>query len=381
MILFCTGLLFLTLALSAANAEAAGEAVSAASSRTEVQAGSGLPSAVLQQGDNEACLACHNQPGQQFELPSGEILYISVYPATFDRSVHGSNNIACTDCHTDITGYPHPPILAQTRREYTLEQRQVCAACHQEAYDAKVNDAHTLAIEGGNLNAAVCSDCHGAHDITSPDNPRSRIPQTCQRCHSQIFDLYKTSVHGSDLLGAGNPDVPSCVDCHNAHNVQGPTNSQFRLFSPQICARCHANEELMAKYDINTDVFDTYVSDFHGTTVTLYQAVTPGQTPDQPVCIDCHGVHNIARTDDPNSAVIKENLLRTCQRCHPGATPNFPAAWLSHYPVSRESAPLVFYARLFYTILIPTLVGAMAIFVAGDIGRRFYKRREEKRDE
>jgi cytochrome c553 len=123
--------------------------------------------------------------------------------------------------------------------------------------------------------------------------PRSAIPQTCERCHSQIHDLYADSVHGSALLGEGNPDVPTCIDCHGVHNIQGPTDSQFRLFSPEICARCHADQELMAKYGINTDVFDTYVADFHGTTVEIFQDLAPGQETNKPVCIDCHGVHGV----------------------------------------------------------------------------------------
>ena len=42
--------------------------------------------------------------------------------------------------------------------------------------------------------------------------------------------------------------------------------------SPELCASCHADEELMAPYDISTDVFETYVDDFHGTTVILQRS-------------------------------------------------------------------------------------------------------------
>jgi predicted CXXCH cytochrome family protein len=338
------------------------------------------PVQALQQTENEDCFACHSEPGQTTVLPSGELLYISVDPDTYANSIHGNQGLACIQCHTDIRGYPHPPIQSSTRREYSHEQYPICESCHGEAYEVATNDAHLQAIERGNLEAAVCADCHGAHDIQSPRQPRSQIPQTCQRCHSQIYSAYKDSVHGSDLIGEGNPDVPSCVDCHNAHNVQGPTNSAFRLFSPDICKRCHADPELMGRYGVRADVFDTYVADFHGTTVQIFQAVAPGQQPNQAVCADCHGVHDIARVDDPDSPVIKENLLATCQRCHPDATADFPGAWLAHYTPGPQHYPLVFYARLFYTILIPGLIGGMAIFVAGDIGRRISLRRKEKHD-
>ncbi|MEK6256238.1 MAG: cytochrome c3 family protein, partial [Chloroflexota bacterium] len=226
------------------------------------------------------------------------------------------------------------------------------------------------AFEAGNLDAAACSDCHGSHDISTPNEPRSKIPQTCERCHSEIYYLYEDSIHGEALLDESNPDVPTCIDCHGVHNVEGPSHSPFHLFSPQICAGCHADEDLMASYDISTDVFDTYVSDFHGTTVILFEALAPDQETNKPVCVDCHGVHDIRKTDDPESSVIQENLLATCQRCHPDADENFPTSWLSHYQPSRENASLVYIVDLFYQIFIPATVVVMLVFVVSDANRR-----------
>jgi hypothetical protein len=327
---------------------------------------------------DETCLACHAQPGQTFELPSGELLYISVDPETYYASAHGQAGIACVQCHTDISSYPHPPFAAETRREYTVEHYEMCQTCHIQPYEEATNDAHLLAIDRGVMEAATCVDCHGVHDITHPAQPLSRIPQTCQRCHSLIFEEFRNSVHGEALIGAGNPDVPTCSDCHNHHNMQGPTNTQFALFSPELCARCHANRELAERYEMNPYVYDTYVADFHGTSITIFQAVAPGQRPNQALCIDCHGVHDIFRVDDPAS--VRAQILPTCQQCHPQADIDFPDAWLSHYPPSPRHAPLVFYARLFYTILIPVLIGGMVIFVVGDIGRRISDRRSERHE-
>jgi hypothetical protein len=330
---------------------------------------------------NQECLGCHANPGQQITLPSGEILYISIDAETYNSSVHGSRGYACVQCHTDTPTFPHPPLTAQTRREYSLQKAQICQSCHQVQAQETMNSAHQLALAAGDQNAAVCTDCHGAHGVMPLDEPRSRIPQTCERCHSEIFALYKDSVHGEALLGEGNPDVPSCVDCHgaldpqteevNSHDIHGPSTSGFRLFSPDICARCHADQELMAKYGINTDVFETYISDFHGTTVEMFQANAPGQETNKPVCIDCHGVHTMKRVDDPESQVIKTKLLDTCQRCHPGATANFSDAWLSHYRPSPQHNPIVYYVNTFYKIFIPGVLGIMGVFVLSDIYRRF----------
>ncbi len=337
-----------------------------------VSSSQNVPSAQAAPTDNSACLSCHGNPGMQTKLPNGDILYLTVDQKTFDSSVHGQKGLSCTQCHTSIKGYPHDPLPGGivSRRDVTIWFYQSCTQCHTAEKAAMTNDAHQIVLSQGNQNAAVCTDCHGAHDVKVPNQPRSQIPQTCQKCHSQIYDLYKDSVHGAALIGDGNPDVPSCVDCHSSHNVQGPINTQFRLFSPQICARCHANEQLMAKYGINTDVFNTYVADFHGTTVEMFQAVAPGQETNKPVCIDCHGVHDIKSTSDPNSTVIKDNLLKTCQKCHPGASPNFPAAWLSHYQPSPQHYPVVYYVNVFYKFFIPGVLGIMGLFVVTDIGRR-----------
>lgn len=334
-----------------------------------------------QAADNSACLACHGTPGLQTELPSGEPLYISIDPDVFAQSIHGQLGHACTDCHSDRSGYPHDPIPVENRRDYALERYNACVRCHQEKYDSSLDSVHQKALAAGNKEAAVCTDCHGAHDISHPNEPRTKVPQTCERCHSEIYNIYAESVHGEALIGEGNPDVPTCIDCHGVHNVTGPSNSPFHLFSPQICADCHANTELMDKYGISTDVFETYVADFHGTTVVIFEAIAPDQETNKPVCIDCHGVHDMKMVDDPESKVLKANLLTTCQRCHPDAEENFPETWLSHYQPSPDKAPLVYYVNLFYRFFIPGVLGPMLIFVLTDGARRTIKRVRGGQDE
>ena len=306
------------------------------------------------------------------KLPSGEILYLSIDAQTYNHSVHGDQGYACTQCHTNISGYPHPALQAATRRDVTLQLTQICAQCHQDSFAAAVNDAHTLARQAGNKAAAVCTDCHGAHDITNPSQPRSRIPQTCEKCHSQICSLSNQRARRG-FAWPGQPRCPSCVDCHSYHNVRGRQHPVPPVFTADL-PRCHANQELMSKYGINTNVFNTYLSDFHGTTVQMFQAVAPGQETNKPVCIDCHGVHDIKKRSDPNSTVIKERLLATCQKCHPGASPNFPTAWLSHYQPSPQHYPIVYYVSLFYRFFIPSVLGGMGLFVVSDAGRRLFNR-------
>ena len=344
-----------------------------------------VPSASAEPGvGNEYCLSCHGQPDQIKDLPSGERLYLTIDPTLYADSVHGQGGYACVQCHTDIRTFPHPESKAQDRRDVTLSMYTTCKQCHSGNFEKTLDSVHQKALEEGNKNAAVCSDCHNPHAqqrLTHPDTrqllPRAhvQIPQTCARCHSEIYDQYKKSVHGAARLENINPDVPACIDCHGVHNIPDPTTAAFRLRSPELCAKCHTDPTRMSKYGISTQVLNTYLADFHGTTVTLFEKQTPDQVTNKPVCFDCHGIHDIARPDDPQKGLqVKENLLQTCQKCHPDATPNFPDAWLSHYDPSPDKNPLVYYVNLFYKIFIPSVIGGMALFVASDIGRRLIKR-------
>jgi hypothetical protein len=135
----------------------------------------------------------------------------------------------------------------------------------------------------------------------------------------------------------------------------------------------------MNEYGISTDVFETYVDDFHGTTVVLFEEDYHDEDTNKAVCIDCHGVHGIRRANDPESSVFRENLLVTCQKCHPDATTNFPTSWLGHYRPDPNVFPVVYFVNLFYSILVPTVLGGMAVFVATDAARRIINRRKERK--
>lgn len=328
----------------------------------------------VQEVSNELCLNCHETPETFIEFRSAERLDLFVDGTVYNASVHGIQGTTCVQCHTNISGYPHPDLDAATQREFTIQQNQACGDCHTENFQSTLDGVHQAARKEGNLNAAVCSDCHGAHDVSTASIRRSNIPQLCGECHTQIFELYKTSVHGGALLEEGNPDTPTCTDCHGIHEIGGPSQEGFHLFSPLICANCHTDNAITEKYGLNPYVYETYLSDFHGTTVTLFEKIAPDQQTNKPVCIDCHGVHDIRRTDDPKSTVIRENLLDTCQQCHPNATEDFPSAWLGHYSPSWEKTPVISAVNLFYQIVIPVTVIGMLVIIIPDGFRRIRKR-------
>ena len=309
------------------------------------------------------CLGCHNNPDLSLELPSGETLSLFISPEILGKSIHSPLGIECEACHTQITTYPHPKLDYQSRRELARAYYQACQKCHSDNYTKTLDSMHAQAANAGNLNAPICTDCHGAHDVQKPDKPRANISATCGQCHTAIFVDYKASIHGGALIQEDNPDVPVCTDCHGVHNIQDPRTSQFRVESPELCAGCHANQELMGKYGLSTDVYNLYNLSWHGVDISVYKAKWPTIWHESAVCTDCHGVHNILATDNPASTVNPANLLATCQKCHPQAGPNWTGAWTGHNRISLERTPFVFYTDAFYSIFSPVVLWGSIIYV------------------
>jgi len=328
--------------------------------------------------EKEACLVCHQMEGMVLPLANGEELYLTIDPEGFANSIHGQMGFDCVTCHTNITAYPHPELSAVDRRAVSVMLTQACTTCHVEPAAEYANGQHAQKFAQGDLNTALCTDCHTAHTVKDIRGSKVEIAKVCETCHSDIYGIYKNSVHGAALLEEENYDVPTCSDCHENHDNTGPDDPGYVLFSPQICADCHADEELMGQYGIRTDVFETYVADFHGTTVTIFEQVAPDQETNKPVCIDCHGVHDIRSPDDAASSVMKENLITTCQRCHPDANPDFDDSWLAHYSPDLEKAPIVYLVNVFYMVVIPVTVGGMLFFITTDIFKILAKKRKAK---
>lgn len=310
------------------------------------------------------CLSCHDNPDLNITLPSGEVLSLFISQDVISHSVHSPMGIECEACHTNITTYPHPEITFQTARELSLSYYQACQKCHSSNYEKTLDSMHATVAASGNQDAPVCTVCHGAHNVRPPDEPRALISETCSKCHGDIVEVYKNSVHGKALIDENNPDVPVCTDCHGVHNIQDPRTNEFRVQSPEMCADCHANQELMSKYGLSSDVYSIYKTSWHGVDVSVYKARWPNIWHDSAVCTDCHGIHNIFDTEDPNSMVNPANLLATCQQCHPGVGPNWTDSWTGHNEISLERTPALFYVERFYSSFTPFVLWLSIIYVA-----------------
>ena len=313
--------------------------------------------------EQDSCLGCHgSDPSMSMDLPSGEKLPLFVDQASFGKSVHG-DMLRCTDCHTDKADYPHESKPFKARRDVTVAYYEQCKKCHFSNYTKTLDGVHFQLAQQGNRQAALCVDCHGSHAIGRPAEPRTRVSDTCSNCHKKVFDVYAGSVHGKAVT-QGNADVPVCTDCHRAHDVADPRAGALSLRTAEICGRCHTDPKLMKRYGLSTNVVETYLADFHGMAATLQKGKKGKGDRLAAGCTDCHGVHDIQRPNDPKSSVMQANLVKTCGKCHVGATADFPKAWMSHYEPSLKKSPLVWSVQLFYYVLIPFILVSLVLQIA-----------------
>jgi len=283
------------------------------------------------------------------------------------------SRLYCSDCHFGFSAEEHPERNFKTKRNYSIAASESCRRCHFDKYTKTLESIHYTLLSQGNLNAPVCVDCHGAHSISRMGKDRTLSAKRCEKCHSEIYKVYASSVHGSALFNENNQDVPVCADCHTAHSMVDPRTFDFREKVPQMCGNCHANKSLMDKYGLSTAVLKSYLQDFHGVTLKLYEKQKDfgDKTTMKPiaVCIDCHGVHDITSTTGPKSSIVKANLVKRCQKCHPNASENFPDSWISHYEPSLKRAPLVFVINMIYKIFIPFMMVGLILQILLHIWR------------
>lgn len=347
--------------------------------------------------DTPLCLACHNASAPKADHLKGVSLYVNA--KLFKGSVHAA--IGCPSCHTDISGFPHklPPqkvscdgchptqsaayrrsvhaggvktipgcldchgnphgILPKSdpeSRVYPLNLPRTCGRCHgnpelakrygfPDVYALYMDSIHGFALtQDGLLVAAESSSCHGAHEILSRKDPRSRtargnIPATCGSCHAGVEKAYFEGVHGKDLL-AGNTKVPVCSNCHTAHRISEVQTAAWQVRTVGTCGGCH-KERLR-----------TYRDTFHGQVTALGFSETAR-------CWSCHSPHRILPASDPRSTVAPANLQATCGKCHPGATANFVSYQPHADPRDKRHYPALYYATLFMNLL---LAGVFTFF-------------------
>ena len=307
---------------------------------------------------DRACLSqCHGQMAHQVQINGKSPSYVDV--ATLRSSVH--QQMACLDCHRDITTVPHSEVIAPVR----------CVGCHYkgnprhapggEEYKDYVESVHAQVRQDGKKRPK-CTDCHGTHNILSPRDEQSpiykmHIPETCGQCHAAIYKEYTQTIHGIALMWDRVLDAPSCVDCHGVHRILSPKDPRSRVHPThvsQTCAHCHEAVEIVGKYGISTRRVATYEESYHGL-ANKYGVRTVAN------CSTCHGVHNILPSINPASSIHPNNLPKTCGQanCHSNAVQTFVLGPI-HLGVAKPP-DIVRFFQTGYTVLIVLTIGGMLL--------------------
>lgn len=336
------------------------------------------------------------------KFANGDTISLFIVPVVHKGSFHNQPGMSCKICHVDQREFPHKNSSSQScavchwqqsggaqqadkavfeipfedKRAMVLSINDACKQCHAKQFDEVKDSGHSRIFNEGNRYAPVCVDCHTGHDITPVNRPA--IAKICSKCHLAEYTAYKGSVHGSALEKESNPDVPTCENCHGAHKVTGPRESEFRgEVATELCGKCHADKSLMAKYGLSTDVLSTYMDDVHGKTDLFGRVDTSNIT--KATCYDCHGIHNILSPQNPYSRVYPDNLQRTCQQCHKDTNITFPATWLSHKKPDLSGMPGLYLTNLISLSGVIVIAGGVALFILLDVIRRHKAARIEIR--
>lgn len=225
---------------------------------------------------------------------------------------------------------------------------------------------HGAALQAGKKEAATCVDCHGAHEMNRAVAAGARInklhqPATCSRCHEEQARDYASSVHAT-ALQKGNTDSAVCTDCHREHDIRGhkdPTSPvHAKNVAQEVCASCHASLRLTQKYGLSSQAFQTFADSYHG-------LAARGGAVEVVNCASCHSAHAIKSHLDPTSTIHKSNLVRTCGECHPGANTRFTVGSVHVSPEAEKgkagSDPVLYLISSLYLTLIIVVIGGMAV--------------------
>jgi cytochrome b subunit of formate dehydrogenase len=398
----------------------------------DVRAG-GPPARAIENAD---CFGCHGDRDLSKTTADGAKVPLFVEEAQFAASIHGHNRctschgditqlphpdgfhakpVACSECHRvesgiylasdhgqavhrgvaeaasckDCHGATHSLLDSRNPASpvYRTNLPKTCARCHgnvremakfhlrQEnpigSYETSVHGLALLQKQA--LNAAVCTDCHGSHDLHRSTNPASKlywqtVPKTCGKCHENVERTYMRSIHGK-AMAQGVRDAPVCTDCHGEHSIVAvklPASRVSPANVPETCAQCHAAKRIVTQYQLPPDVFSTYIQSFHGLALQ-------GGNPTVANCSSCHGTHDILPSSDPLSTVNAKGLPQTCGKCHPGIGTRLGAEFFKvHAPPGRDADKpwIVNLVADVYIALIVLTIGGMALFVALDYLRK-----------
>ncbi|MCP4571643.1 MAG: hypothetical protein GY838_04770 [bacterium] len=293
----------------------------------------------------EDCLDCHDDEDLT-KNRDDRVVSLHVDIDLYLASIHGVEGLECIDCHMDLEDFDG---------EHAEELESVdCAMCHDDVAEVYGESLHGQAVARGVDLAPQCWSCHGAHEITPPEDPAStvnrfNIPIMCGRCHKEgtpvsdfstvdqdsVLEHYAMSIHGEGLYRRGLTGTAVCSDCHTAHDVrphEDPASSIHRDNVAATCQQCHGRIEDVHQKVIQGELWEAQP---HMVPACIechepheVRRVYYDEGMSDPECLACHGRDNLTAADGRSMAVDHDQIIGSahekvrCIQCHTGAEPN-----------------------------------------------------------
>jgi Cytochrome c3 len=272
-----------------------------------------LLGAAAQAQTPNTCLDCHSVLDQPYQVTEEQ----------FSQDIHFQKGLTCASCHGgDPTKEDESAMSKKAGFRGKIERKDVpalCGHCHSDsAYMRQYNPSlrtdqfaqYLTSVHGklrakGDEKVAVCTDCHGVHDLRPASDTRSKVhplnvARTCARCHADAaymkgysiptdqFAGYSASVHHEALTVRGDLSAPTCTTCHGNHGAAPPGVSTVQ----NVCSTCHVFQAQLFESSPHKAAFEA--------------AAFPG-------CVTCHSNHRIAH---PTDAMLGTGPQSVCTSCH-----------------------------------------------------------------
>ena len=263
---------------------------------------------------NDECLACHSDKSLTMEK-KGKQTSLFVESSELEKSPH--RKLVCVACHAgfDAQNVPHKEKIQPVN----------CKTCHKDApLKHQFHPQMNLAGGTNGRSDVSCKDCHGKHDVVATGAPGSKFSSAklndfCGSCHSDVSKTFAQSSHSHALL-SGVKGAPTCVECHRnpiARVTPAQDSTQIKVAQEKLCLSCHLDDpNVKARMSPTAGFIRAYEESVHG-------ASLHGGNGKAANCVDCHGSHEMQKGSTPTSRVAKANIPQTCARCHASVAEEF----------------------------------------------------------
>lgn len=273
-------------------------------------------------GAENTCLDCHTALDPPLRVTADE----------FAANIHAQKGLTCASCHGGDPASADNAMSSKAGFRGKISRTQIpqlCGSCHADAsYIRQFNPSlrtdqlaqyrtsvHGQRLIKGDEHVAVCTDCHGVHDVRRAQDTRSsvhplNVAATCSHCHADPnymkpygikavqFEEYSKSVHHEAMVERGDLSAPTCSTCHGNHGAAPPGVATVQ----NVCSTCHVYQSQLFESSPHKAAFAA--------------AGLPG-------CVTCHSNHAISH---PTDAMLASSDTSICRQCHSDGDAGLQAA-------------------------------------------------------